>query len=155
MKSLLYTLAFLTALLTLPSCNSNHEEHEQQDHCWHAGDVAETNAQGTLGGMSLDNGSRWMMDDHTRSAFASMASSFPGDDLASRSAEELKAIGAGLQHNITALIQGFTMTGEAHNQLHIVLTGYMAAVNSLAESGGLDDANTIKHYLEEYDEYFE
>jgi hypothetical protein len=47
------------------------------------------------------------------------------------------------------------MTGDAHDQLHVYLTGYIPAVETLSESGRIEDAKKVTRYLEEYDEYFE
>ena len=47
------------------------------------------------------------------------------------------------------------MVGDAHNQLHIYLTGYIPAVQALAKTGDMEDAKKVKHYLEMYDDYFE
>ena len=52
-------------------------------------------------------------------------------------------------------MQGCTMTGDAHNQLRIFLAGYMPAVNSLADHGTCEDAQSVKHYLKGYNNYFE
>jgi len=47
------------------------------------------------------------------------------------------------------------MTGDAHDQLHVYLTGYIPAVAALSESGGIEDATKVRYYLENYSEYFE
>jgi hypothetical protein len=39
--------------------------------------------------------------------------------------------------------------------LHVYLTGYMPAVASLSDSGQIEDAEEVTHYLEKYGEYFE
>jgi len=108
-----------------------------------------------LDGLVLDNGRRWLMDDHTRSTFAKMATSFLDLDQGSLEGEGLKTAAADLQVLTADLIRGCTMTGEAHDQLHAYLTGYMPAVEALSKSGRIDDAGKVTHYLESYDEYFE
>ncbi len=95
------------------------------------------------------------MDNHTRSSFAKMADSFLKADHLSMEEEGLKKAGSDLQGDITELIRGCTMTGDSHNQLHVYLTGYIAAVTSLSESGRIEDAKKVKRYLEGYGEYFE
>jgi hypothetical protein len=47
------------------------------------------------------------------------------------------------------------MTGDAHSQFHVYLTGYMPAVAALSESGRVEDADKVRHYLEGYGAYFE
>ncbi len=105
--------------------------------------------------LTLIDGEKWEMDSHTRSSFAKMADTFLKADHASMEATELKSVGGGLQTELNVLIQGCTMTGEAHNQLHVYLTGYIPAVKTLSENGDLKSAMQVKHYLEFYDDYFE
>jgi len=95
------------------------------------------------------------MDNHTRTIFAKMAESFVHSDHSSLKEDGLKKAGATLQLDINELIQGCTMTGDAHNQLHIYLTGYIPVVAALSDSGQIADAEKIKHYLEKYGDYFE
>lgn len=108
-----------------------------------------------LDGLRLDNGRKWKMDDHTRSSFARMAASFSDSDLHSLDGDGLKKAGADLKILTDELIQGCTMTGDAHEQLHVYLSGFMPAVSALSKSGGIEDAGKVRRYLEKYDEYFE
>ncbi len=95
------------------------------------------------------------MDDHTRSMFAKMASSFLNSDYADLEEADLKKAGAGLQVNINELIQGCSMEGDAHDQLHAYLNGYIPAVTDLSESGQMKDAREVARYLKKYSDYFE
>ena len=105
--------------------------------------------------MVLDDGKKWPMDAHTRTSFTKMAESFLKADHISLEADGLKQVGVDLQVDLDGLIQGCTMVGDAHNQLHIYLTGYIPAVQALAKTGDMEDAKKVKHYLEMYDDYFE
>jgi len=84
-----------------------------------------------------------------------MSGSFLNIDHVSLEGDGLKKAGTDLQADIKLLVQGCTMTGPAHDQLHIYLTGYMPAVAALTEKGSIEDAQKVKHYLEKYTEYFE
>lgn len=84
-----------------------------------------------------------------------MAASFLDADPLSLEGEGLKKAGSDLQDQVNGLIQGCTMTGEAHGQLHVYLAGYIPAVAALAGSGRSEDAQKVKYYLEKYTEYFE
>jgi hypothetical protein len=110
-----------------------------------------------ISGMELNNGKKWKMDDHTRSMFIKMLSSFTASDHSA--VEELQKSGVQLKGQIDDLIKGCTMTGDAHNQLHIFLTGYIPAVEMLASSSdlksGRDQALKVKWFLDMYDDYFE
>ena len=112
---------------------------------------AETNIEG----MSLNDGQKWQMDDHTRQAFIKMADEFLGEDILALKSDALKTQGLSLQSNLNELIKGCTMEGAPHDQLHIFLMEYMPEVSNLTETGSQKSAEKIQHYLRNYDEYFE
>ena len=107
-----------------------------------------------IDGMSLNNGEKWEMDNHTRQSFAQMAELFLNIDIASLNNGELKSQGITLQKNLDNLITGCTMEGEPHDQLHIFLMGYMPEVEELSNSGSQENAQNIQYYLENYFKYF-
>jgi len=95
------------------------------------------------------------MDEHTRISFVKMADSFLNTDHASMETTELKSVGGELQTELNVLVKGCTMTGEAHDQLHVYLAGYMPAVKTLSQNGDMESAKQVKQYLEIYDDYME
>lgn len=105
-------------------------------------------------GMSLNDGQKWAMDDHTRQSFDIMAKSFLSIDIYSLNNDALKAEGITLQNNVDGLIQGCTMEGNAHDQLHTFLMGYMPEVKALIETGSVENAKIIQLYLQNYSKYF-
>ena len=155
MKPALIAIGILLAASLLVSCGDEGAESHPPDVDSHSSHSASDSPDDGIDGLALNNGARWKMDDHTRSVFAKMAGSFLATDHRALEAEDLKKAGAALQVDLNELIQGCTMQGEAHNQLHVYLTGYMPAVAALAEAGRMEDAKTVTHYLEKYDDYFE
>jgi len=105
----------------------------------------------------LDDGRKWVMDEHTRATLRQMQSEFGEADLAS--AEGLRATGQQLDVRVKELIKGCTMTGPAHDQLHVFLTDFIPAVNQLAATteaeAGETQAVKIKALLAGYSDYFE
>lgn len=99
--------------------------------------------------LTLNGDTKWKMDEHTRAAFESMSAK------ASHKNGDLKALGSALQADLDKLIQGCTMTGDAHNELHKFLTAYMPAVQKLTNNGGDENLETIKQLLDKYPDYFE
>jgi hypothetical protein len=155
MKFALTASGILIATLLI-SCGDKDAETEHvcaDDHASHS--AITTTVSDGLDGLILNKGSKWEMDGHTKDIFAKMAESFLDLDHASLNEAGLKQAGADLQRDINELIQGCTMSGDAHNQLHVYLTGYIPAVADLSEFGRTDDAEKVKHYLEKYDKYFE
>ncbi len=146
------TLIATTFLVNCSEDQAKANEHEADTHASH--NESMTHETG-MDGMVLNNGKKWELDDHTRKSFARMAGSFLEVDHLSLEGAGLKQTGADLQEELDVLIKGCTMTGEAHNQLHVYLTGYIPAVQALAESGDLEAAKKVKHYLEIYDDYLE
>jgi hypothetical protein len=155
---ILSALALFASPAFLVSCSDEHDAHEhaeQAEHADHADHADHESTGKPLEGLSLNNGDKWEMDDHTRTSFAAMAATFASKDHAAMSTDDLKELGTSLRTDINGLIQGCTMTGDSHNQLHVFLTGYIAAVDELTESGQLQDAVKIKQFLHGYTEFFE
>jgi hypothetical protein len=145
---LTYILLLAALLISCGDESSKTQFHNDEAHSVHLSDTAEQ-------GLRLNNGQKWLMDDHTRSTFAEMAGSFLKTDYLSMEGEGLKKTGSNLQLQIGELIKGCTMTGDAHDQLHVYLMGYIPAVAALSESGRIEDAQKVKHYLEIFNKYFE
>jgi hypothetical protein len=95
------------------------------------------------------------MDAHIGSSFSGMREIFLNSNNLSSDQAGLMGIGAKLQIEINKLIQGCTLQGEGHNQLHAYLTKYIPAVATLSTSGRMKDAQMVGHYLKIYNEYFE
>ena len=146
---------FISLILLSPfliSCSEqNHEAHQQE--IQHTDEHSIT-SNDTLTEMGLNNDQKWMMDKHTRTTFSEMATSFFTVDHAAMNNDGWKKVGTNLQTDIDTLIQECTMTEEAHDQLHIFLTGYIPAVTALAEKGQLEDAKEVAHYLNGYQRFF-
>ncbi len=119
------------------------EHHANQKHGEHAHHHGHEAKQPTL-----NQGAKWIMDTHTRDMFVVMSQRVDvGGDL--------KTMGAELNDDLQKLIQGCTMSGTAHDQLHVFLLPYMSAVNSLADTGSQESYQAVKQTLDEYQDYFE
>lgn len=125
---------------------------------WACGDhhgVHETGAQepgAESHGLMLNAGQKWQMDDHTRSMFATMVDRLEDPGAESVGPQELGKI---LEADLDALIQGCTMTGDAHGELHKYLVEFIPAIQQLASEGGDDEVQEVKRLLAEYPQYFE
>ncbi|MCP4770846.1 MAG: hypothetical protein GY879_05510 [Planctomycetes bacterium] len=155
MKNAFFAMSLFGIGTALLSCNmggagvSSPDTGDSFAHSSQADSLAE------LHGLTLNQGARWQLDEHLRTTFVKMEASFSSSNLADLSQPELKEIGGELQQGIQELIQGCTMVGEAHDQLHGFLTGYIPAVASLSASGLKSDADRVGHYFEAYHQYFE
>ena len=98
--------------------------------------------------VSLNDGLRWKMDDHTRSMFKAMVDRVDAGG-------DINAVGSGLQSDLDRLIQGCTMTGEAHDQLHVFLTHLIPAIQEVSENESDESLEKVELLLSEYPKYFE
>ena len=157
-----YFFSFVTIVIFIASCRDN-ENHSNSNHKVstvsndHSHQAHDHSQETQISGMKLDNGKKWKMDDHTRAMFKKMVSSFTASDHSAVAG--LQKSGVQLKGQIDDLIKGCTMAGDAHNQLHVFLTGYIPAVEMLASSSdlksGRDHALKVKGILDRYDDYFE
>ena len=108
-----------------------------------------------LSDLSLNDGKKWQMDEHTRESFSEMEKLFSNIELKDSSEEELKKYGTVLREGIDSLIQGCKMEGDAHDQLHSFLMPYIDVVDNLSEHGEKEEAIKIQRYLKIYKEFFE
>ncbi len=162
MKPTLTTL-LLSALLFAACHGKDHTSSHQEQNPSTQPAPTETAATpdeplpATLGldAITLNEGLKWTMDEHTRASFSTMADSFLDLDTSTQETETLQQKGTELRAELNELIRGCTMTGTAHDQLHLYLTGYIPAVAALEEKGGHEEAQKVQFYLQEYSNYFE
>ncbi len=98
--------------------------------------------------ISLNDGLRWEMDDHTRTMFKAMAERIEAGG-------DVSTVGNGLKSELDRLIQGCTMTGEAHDQLHVYLSNLIPAIHEVSENGSDESLKNVEGLLKEYPKYFE
>lgn len=111
----------------------------------------------TQGELRLDDGRKWQSDDHTRASISRIRSAVTSADTGT--VEGARALGASVKKELDVLIRGCTMTGEAHNQLHLFLGRFIPAVDSLAEAPDAAAAKQahkqVTELLDTYDRHFE
>ncbi len=106
----------------------------------------------------LDNGSKWPVDEHTRSSAAQMTVLVEGT-APFDSVDDARALGAAIDENLRSLIDGCTMTGPAHDQLHVVLVALFPRVDTLKAGTDLSRLRTTQQeiglILDEYERHFD
>ncbi len=154
-----YIFPFLTIIfiaLFFLSCSSKKDQSNAEQNQVPVTEKSSHQTPDSIAGMKLNEGKKWMMDEHTRSSFKKMEASFASSDQGTISG--LKNIGGELRGQINDLLKGCTMEGPAHDQLHIFMMGYIPAVDSLSSSDelkiGEGQAVKVKEYLDLYDAYF-
>ena len=132
-----YVYIFITLFaLIFTACRENPAAHHE-----HQIDTEELQ-------IYLNNGLRWEMDDHTRTMFKAMADRV-------KAGGDINDVGNGLRSDLDSLIQGCTMTGEAHDQLHVYLSHLIPAIQEVSEIGSDESLKNVEELLNEYPKYFE
>ncbi|MFW5447148.1 MAG: hypothetical protein ACKE8G_03325 [Methylophagaceae bacterium] len=155
MKSIFSLFAILIMSLCLISCGDSSDEMTSDGHQQHSALETGEVDYSKIADMMLNNGQKWQMDEHTRSILAEMKTNITSIDISSSTTEELVALGKELTSQLDNLIQGCTMVDAEHDQLHIFLTGYIPALAELTETGCTESAEKVRHYLNNYNNYFE
>jgi hypothetical protein len=107
--------------------------------------------------LTLDGTAKWVMDDHTRKVMAKTRETIEGADT--RSVESLHKLAATLQKQLDKLIQGCTMDGPSHDELHVFLMAWIPKVDRLKTVedvvAGQATVAEMKTMLTTYDQFFE
>ena len=75
------------------------------------------------------------------------------DEAATR---DYRALGKALQVEVKVIISTCTMTGEGHDQLHILLNPMLMAIKALAtEDGGRAEFDVLRNSWKDYHSHFE
>ena len=134
----------IAAVLAASSCSENNQSS------------SESHGHGPIE-LTLNDGKKWQADQHTRESILGIREAMTTKPV--NSPDETQALGHDLQRRLRVLVSGCTMTGEAHNQLHVFLEEFMPAADSLASQPDEEKAREtlaeMHHMLERYDEHFE
>lgn len=152
-QSLVFGALAMALVAFSAGCPGEHDHNaappEQTDHS-HAQEGHESR-------LRLNAGKKWAMDEHTRAVFAKLRDAVSGESPASL--QEVSALANSLDGHLKELVAGCTMTGEAHDQLHIFLTSFMPSVEAFAKESDLAKAREMHQGLQtaiiEYDRFFE
>lgn len=138
-----FTLSVSSVLvLFMVSCGGDHHSH-QETHDHHSPADVSSSLK-----IELNEGKKWLMDDHTREMFSVMDNRLKGDVSGSE-------LGKLLSSDLDKLIEGCRMTGPAHDQLHVYLMDFIPAVRALSERGDEQATHKVEKLLSEYPDYFE
>ena len=128
-------------------------QQEQQAHDDHAGHEMQ-NAPLKL---SLNDGQKWQMDEHTRNSINTLHSIFELSEPVA--VEDFNAIGKETDAEVNNLIAGCTMEGGAHEQLHLFLGAFIPKVKGLKVAENTEKAEKLYLEIDQmllyYDKYFE
>ena len=137
-------VVLIAAVVAASSCSENNQSSNES----HSHAPSE---------LTLNDGKKWQADQHTREGMLGIRQAMTTKPV--NSPDEMRDLGRDLQQRLKELVSGCTMTGEAHNQLHMFLEEFMPAADSLASQQDEDKAREtlaeMHHLLERYYEHFE
>ncbi len=149
----------ISMLLGFAGCG--HGEHGHGEHeAGHESHAPEPNieSQGSELQLTLNDGEKWQVDEHTRASAARLAETAGGAEPIS-SVEDARALGEALDTELDLLVQKCTMTGPAHDQLHVFLVALFPKVAALEEKTEVADLQRTREeigsLLEAYGAHFE
>ena len=158
------TASTLVVLLCLSACHHDqaHSGHEA-DHGSHGSEPrpsseAEHGSEHSELQLTLDDGRKWPVDEHTRISAEKIAK-LVRDAPVIRSPDDARALGEALDEELDVLVKGCTMTGPAHDQLHVFLVALIPRVEALSTETDVDALGRIREeigsLLEAYETHFE
>lgn len=141
------------SLLTM-RCNQvsekNHGHHGMEAEDAH-------DHEGHTGALSLNNGEKWVADDHTFSVVERMKSGVLEFDRASE--KDYSVLSDSLTNQLNVLIAGCTMKGPAHDELHkwlVPVTENVKALSATDDAGrNASTVKVIKASLDSFDVFFQ
>lgn len=152
MKKITIVLFWACCLFPLAGCGHDAGHLAEQ--------AIEADHSGPDTGMSLklNDGKKWQVDAHTRSSAADMT------DLLRNTApvgsvEDARALAVALDEKLKGLIQGCTMTGPAHDELHVFLVALFPRVEKLKNGSDPAELHTVQQEIvalfDGYEQHFQ
>ncbi|MDH5561014.1 MAG: hypothetical protein OEY59_09205 [Deltaproteobacteria bacterium] len=130
------------------AAHGTHQEHTREQ----AHSTAVTN-----GNLSLNQGQKWNMDEHTRESVQRI-DQFIAKHQTPTSIEDYRGFAGQLNGEFDVLIEGCKMSGPAHDQLHLFLEKTLPKIANLKDTADPQTAETtyrgIIQLLSDYKNYF-
>ncbi len=140
---------------------TDHGADHGTDHGTDHGDAAHepgVEGHGSEFQLTLNNGEKWPVDEHTRQSAARIAGLFSRSETI-HTVDDARALAEALDAELDVLVQGCTMTGPAHDQLHVFLVALFPQVKALKEEAEVGDLQMVTEktgrLLAAYEEHFE
>jgi len=152
MKQIPVTIALCGSLLLAGGCGHDHKDHAHSvPEPGHGGHDANVN-------LELNNGQKWKVDDHTRQSTEKLLHLLDETaPIGSRS--DAEALAEALDEELANLVRGCTMTGPAHDQLHVFLAALFPKAAELRSQRTVKELQTVRDEISSlfaaYNEHFE
>ncbi len=108
--------------------------------------------------LELNDGQKWEVDSHTRGSAERMALLLE-ESAPFKGVEDASSLGKAFDSELGLLVRGCTMSGPAHDQLHVFLAALFPRVEDLKSKTDMDELRTTKNEIvmifDAYREHFE
>jgi hypothetical protein len=141
------------------ACDCTDKQAAEKPAACDHGQAAPAKAEAAAFGakMHLNDGKKWSVDTHTKTAGAQLRKTIEAAKV--DTLEGGQAAAKQLSDDLNGLIRGCTMKGPDHDMLHVFLSEFMPAVSQLANAANVNDAKaqftTIKQGIDAFDAHFE
>ena len=107
--------------------------------------------------LRLDNGKKWVVNDATQLGITKMDSII--NSFKSSKDEDFASLGNNLSKQTSFIIKNCDMTGEAHDQLHVILVPILDEISILKESNNKHEykkaLNNLEGLIDDYFNHFQ
>ena len=146
MNKPLWLILIASVLVPFASCSGDDEHTKTPSDASHR--------KGSGHSLRLDNGKKWKANKATHVGMGNMqklVAEFQASDT-----KDYRKLGESLQAETNTIIRKCTMTGEPHDQLHLVLNPMLGLVNKLVTGeGGSSEVEALEKHLRDYHSHFE
>jgi hypothetical protein len=126
--------------LAICSLGCGHHSAEEDGHEGHGSH--EESASVTLA-LELNDGEKWPVDDHTRAVAQRLAKLVTASEHL-QTVDDARLLSTRLDEELGVLVKGCTMTGSAHDQLHVFLVALFPKVAELKEGDDVAKLQTVR-----------
>lgn len=154
MKKSFLSILTVSALMSFSSC-SGEDDRPTKRQPGASKEISDASHRaGSSHRLRLDNSKKWKANKATDVGMGNMQQLLA--DFEASATKNYKSLGESLQAEANTIIRKCTMTGEAHDQLHLVLNPMLGAINRLATGdGGSSEVEALKKHLGDYRSHFE
>lgn len=144
----MYKILILIAAVVIIGCGDNPSDHNTHV----ANDNEEKHSNHAPGMLTLNNGSKWKLDESTRDNIAEIKSYISDSSHFNDYTRGYE----GLKMKSDNLIKECRMSGPDHDALHVWLSPFLKDMERLTKPGEEKEAYmAVSNHLKEFDNYFE
>ncbi len=147
MKRIIVLLSF--GILGLVSCKESNKNHAHSDQ---DKTTSIHHNEGQEERLRLDNGKKWIANDATHIGMTNI-NNLLAEYLKNKNTDRV-TLAKAMSKETSTLISKCNMTGEAHDQLHLVLVPILESIDEIKKSNSDEALMKLENHLKEYFRHF-